>query len=224
MAHRITQPWSRSPAPGISVFIATIALLGFLSLTAAVLFFPAFQATDARLSDVLRNLSFPGLESAALVLTFLGSGLAMSVLTLAVMGFLLSRGRPAEAALLGATMVIGTVLGSVLKTVIERARPGFDLARIPVPESYSFPSGHALAAFLFFGVLAFLVFILAPSARVKLIGGLVCSLLVAGVAFSRVYLGVHYLGDVIASWMLGSALLVVAIAMYVGWATREQPR
>jgi len=207
--------------PGIAVVVVGVALACLLLLTAAVLFFPAFQSLDARISAALRAASLPGLDVFARSLTRLGDAWSMFALTLAGTGWLMMRRRRAEAVLLVATMALGTGAGALLKRLVERARPGLEIARIPVPESYSFPSGHALASFLFFGIAAFLFFIMARSARVKLLGWLACSLLALGVAFSRVYLGVHYVGDIIASWMLGSAFLVVTVAAYVWWVTRE---
>lgn len=222
MQPRDSHPWSRDPAPGIAVLVAGIALAGLVALTAGVLFFPAFQDLDARISDTLRGVDSSVLEALALSLSLLGSRWVMAALTVAGVLGLLVRGNRSSAALLAGTMVIGTAAGSVLKEVVERARPGLEVARIPVPETYSFPSGHALAAFLFFGIVAFLFFVLADSVRVKLWAWLVCSLLAFGVALSRVYLGVHYLGDIIASWMLGSVFLMVAVGGHVLWVTRKR--
>lgn len=215
-------PWSRDPTPGIAVLITGVALAGFLLLTAALIFFPAFQEVDARISGAMRGLGVPALEALARGFSFLGSGWVMVSLTVAGTLWLLLRGRRAEAALLAATMALGTIAGSVLKGVVERARPGLEVARIPIPESYSFPSGHALAAFLFFGIAAFLFFVLARSVPVKLWTLLACWFLAFGVAISRVYLGVHYLGDIIASWMLGCAFILAAIGIYVWWITRDR--
>ncbi|MBE0417301.1 MAG: phosphatase PAP2 family protein [Coriobacteriia bacterium] len=215
-------PWSRNPAPGIAVVITGIALAGLLALTAALLFFPAFQDIDARISEAMRGVGLPAAKALARAFSFLGSGWVMAALTVLGSFWLLVRGRRAEAVLLAATMVLGTMAGNTLKEVVERARPGLEVARIPIPESYSFPSGHALAAFLYFGIVAFLFFVLARSVPVKLWAWLGCSLLAFGVAISRVYLGVHYLGDIIASWMLGSAFLLVAVGVYVWWVTRKR--
>lgn len=222
MPPKSARPWSRDPTPGIAVAIAGIALAGFLLMTAAVLFFPAFQTVDARITGVMRDASAPATDALARSLTFLGDTWVMVALTVLGAGWLLIRGRRAEAFLLTAVMVIGPAAGALLKEVVERARPGLEFARIPVPESYSFPSGHALAAFLFFGVVAFLIFVMARTARLKLWGWFVCSALAFGVALSRVYLGVHYVGDIIASWMLGSAFLLAAVLAYVWWVTRER--
>lgn len=221
MRERSAQPWRRDPTPGVAVVATGIALAGFLVLTAAVLFLPAFQEIDERLSAGLRELATPGLDRFARWVTDIGSGVAMTALTAAVAIWLLFTGRRPEAVLLVAVMALGSAGGAALQDFIERARPGLDAARIPIPARYSFPSLHALASMLYFGVIAFLVFVMAPSVRVKLWGGLVCSLLALGVALSRVYLGVHFFGDIIASWMLGSAILTVAIACYIGWVTRR---
>ncbi len=214
------QPWSRDPTPGVAVLVASIAAIGFVLLTAAVLFFPAFQQIDARLSGFIRSIDIPGLESLALGLTFIGQGRVMAVLTVIVAIWLLFRSMRAEAVLLCATMALGTAAGSLLKEVVDRARPGFEYARVPVPDNYSFPSGHALAVFLFFGVFAFLSLLRARSVQVKFWAWFAFTVMALGVALSRVYLGVHYLGDIIASWMLGTAFLMLSFGAYVLWETR----
>ncbi len=207
--------------PGIAVAVTGIALTMLVMLTASILFFPAFQGFDARLSAAMRVVEFGPLEDSARLLTFVGDRWTMAILTALGVAWLFLRRMKAEAVLLGATMVIGTTAGSVLKELIERARPGIEFARIPVPESYSFPSGHALAAFLFFGIVAFIFFTRARTPRVKLGAWIACSLIALGVALSRVYLGVHFLGDIIASWMLGSAFLTAFVGAYIWWVTRE---
>jgi undecaprenyl-diphosphatase len=222
MPPKNARPWSRDPTPGIAVAIAGIALVGFLVLTTAVLFFPAFQTIDARITGVMRDVSAPSADALARSLTFLGDTWVMVALTVLGAAWLLIRGHRVEAVLLAAVMVIGPAVGALLKGFVERARPGLEVARIPVPESYSFPSGHALAAFLFFGIVAFLIFVMARTSRLKLWGWFVCSALAFGVALSRVYLGVHYVGDIIASWMLGSAFLLAAVLAYVWWVTRDR--
>ncbi|HET6498131.1 MAG TPA: phosphatase PAP2 family protein [Coriobacteriia bacterium] len=222
MQPRTGHHWVRDPKPGLVVAVTGIALAGFLLLTGAVLFFPAFHEVDARLSYAIRDeLRVEALDPFARGVTHIGSGVAMTVLTVIGSAVLLIAGRRAEALLLSATMIVGAALMSLLKLLVERPRPPIELARVTMPETYAFPSGHTLAAFLFFGVVGFLVFIMARSPRAKLWGWLACALLAIGVAFSRVYLGVHYVGDVIASWMLGSALITLAVAAYVGWVTRK---
>ena len=110
-------------------------------------------------------------------------------------------------AVLGAVL-LGSLLSTELKPMFERPRPplaalGIDAA-VPVPDSWSFPSGHALTTFA--GATA--VALLLPRMRVA-------ALTVAAlVAASRVYLGVHFVSDVVVGGLLGAlAGLLVALAL-----------
>jgi undecaprenyl-diphosphatase len=92
-----------------------------------------------------------------------------------------------------------SALNALIKGVVERSRPpaAIDLqALIGVPGSSSFPSGHAMTAFAAAGAIA----VLAPRLRVPALA------LAALVAFSRVYLGVHFWLDVLAGAALGLAI------------------
>jgi membrane-associated phospholipid phosphatase len=94
---------------------------------------------------------------------------------------------------------VASGLNAVLKALVDRSRPpdamGFD-ALVGVPGSPSFPSGHAMTAF----AVAAAVALLAPRLRWPVLG------LAAVIAFSRVYLGVHFWIDVLAGAALGIAI------------------
>lgn len=104
----------------------------------------------------------------------------------------------------------GMLLNVLLKHNYQRARPSFDTPLLTVP-SYSFPSGHALAATVFYGVLACYLWTRAESAPQRLAVALGALLMVALVAFSRLYLGVHYLTDVMAGVAEGLGWLAVCV-------------
>lgn len=104
----------------------------------------------------------------------------------------------------------GMLLNVLLKHSYQRARPSFDAPLLSLP-TYSFPSGHALAATVFYGVLACYLWTRARSAaqRVAVVVG--AALMVALVAFSRLYLGVHFLTDVAAGVAEGLGWLAVCV-------------
>jgi len=87
-----------------------------------------------------------------------------------------------------------------LKHVFHRARPE-PYFNVPLPSSYSFPSGHALAAACFYGMLASLVSARVRRRAAKVVIWIVCVAMVALIGVSRIYLGVHYPSDVIAGYM-----------------------
>ena len=111
-------------------------------------------------------------------------------------------------------------IGRVIQSLAHRARPE-GVALIPLPATYSFPSGHALVASLYFGVLTFIVLgeVSNPKLRYALVA--LFGFLAVAVGLSRVYLGVHFLGDVLAGWLLGGAIVVVAI---LGYFALSQPK
>jgi membrane-associated phospholipid phosphatase len=117
---------------------------------------------------------------------------------------------------LEATLVVAAGLSSllkfVLKAVVERPRPTPDLIRVLVLEQGNgFPSGHALFAAVFFGLLAYFAFTrLRRRGPWRLIPW--CFLvLILLVGASRVYLGVHWPSDVLGGYLVGTVILGILI-------------
>jgi undecaprenyl-diphosphatase len=148
-------------------------------------------------------------------LSLIGSfGIVWLLLALVISGF--SWSRPWLWTRVGAAIILAESVSGALKIAVERDRP--PLSR-PVPEplletpsTYSFPSGHATVAFACATLLALAV----PRLRWPLYA------LAALIAFSRVYVGVHYPGDVIAGAVLGIAL-ATALRMLAGALRRSGP-
>jgi undecaprenyl-diphosphatase len=92
----------------------------------------------------------------------------------------------------------GMLLNVLTKHAFGRARPSFSEPMLTLT-TYSFPSGHVAAATLFYGLLAAFVITQIEAWRWRVLVAQLAFLLVALVALSRVYLGVHYLSDVLAA-------------------------
>ena len=104
----------------------------------------------------------------------------------------------------------GMILNVLLKYTFQRARPIFDEPLVTLA-TYSFPSGHASGATLFYGFLAAYLVCALPRPGARAAVGVLALFMVALVALSRVYLGAHYLSDVLAGIAFGSAWLAVCI-------------
>ena len=97
------------------------------------------------------------------------------------------------------------LLNGALKEEFRRARPSF--ASAFTLSSWSFPSAHAMNSLVTYGFLAAWLIALRPSVRTPAIVTTV--VLVVAIGFARIYLGVHYLSDVLAGYSAGMVWLIV---------------
>jgi membrane-associated phospholipid phosphatase len=165
---------------------------------------------DAWLANSLHANLVPSATTFLSTVTALGSTAGLALVAATVAAYLVRRERGRDAALLVVTLVGAQLLTWILKAIFERPRPTFD-DPVATASWFSFPSGHALSAIAVYGALAFVLArrITSPRARSAVVGG--AALLVATIGFSRLYLGVHYLTDVLAGYSAGLALLLLAI-------------
>jgi membrane-associated phospholipid phosphatase len=105
----------------------------------------------------------------------------------------------------------GALLNIVIKHLIHRDRPIFE-DPIQTLTSYSFPSGHAMGSTLLYGMLAAIVIGHTRDRRLRALAIAVASSVVALICFSRMYLGVHYLSDVVAGFLAGLVWLGACLA------------
>ena len=162
---------------------------------------------------IVHEFFSPDMTKFMLAMTFLGSGgflLAVFAVTAAIW---LSRKKYGPAAWLTIAMSGSVILDVALKLSFHRARP------IPfvgmVPMTYSFPSGHALSSFCFYGVLAGLLCAQIENSVVRTCIWSACALLVLAIGISRIYLGVHYPTDVMAGYIAAAAWVsTLLLAVY----------
>lgn len=110
-------------------------------------------------------------------------------------------------------VVVSAILNLFIKIVVARARPvGFFESNLPLgyafPDGYSFPSGHAQTATVFYVVLGYLInknYI--KNKYIKILLWVGVSALCFSISFARIYLGVHFLSDVIAGLALAGILI-----------------
>ena len=104
----------------------------------------------------------------------------------------------------------GLLLNLLLKELFQRSRPGWGDAS-PGLNDYSFPSGHTMSGTLLYGFLCALFVLSIKSSWLRLCAVLTAITLIGVIAFSRVYLGAHYLSDVLAAMAAGAAWLAICL-------------
>jgi undecaprenyl-diphosphatase len=146
------------------------------------------------------------------VLSFIGSTPVWLALFTALVAWLLWRRLPRLALYVVVTVVGSSALNQVVKHAVHRARPV-----LPDPVAHanglSFPSGHAQAALVGSAVLL-LVFLPWLRGAWRAVAFAVGAILTVGIGFSRVALGVHYVSDVLAGYVLGAAWVIAMTAAF----------
>lgn len=158
----------------------------------------------------IHQYSSPALTRAAKAASFLGEqGLFIAlIISLPVLFYL--RWRKA-AAWLVITVAGSLLLNMALKDAFHRSRPDPFFGSDPM--SYSFPSGHAMVSFCFYGVLAGLLMDRIHSLASRIAIWLLAAFLVSAIGLSRIYLGVHYPTDVLAGYLAGAVWVTAMIAL-----------
>jgi undecaprenyl-diphosphatase len=167
-------------------------------------------ATDQRLSLWFSQHSVSVFTHAAWVVTSMGSGVCVATLSLGVAALLVWQKRWYRLVTLVLAVGGGSALNVGIKHLFQRERPVFEHPLV-VLHSYSFPSGHTMAATLFYGLMA--VFIMQSVRRWpwRVLTFVVAIFVIILVALSRMYLGAHYLSDVLGAMALGVMWLATCI-------------
>ena len=124
----------------------------------------------------------------------------------------------ADAALLPLVLGGAEILNVALKLSFHRARPEVGFVRL---DTYSFPSGHAMISAAAWGAFAYLAWGRVGRRWLVLATTFLAIVLIG---FSRLYLGVHYLSDVLAGIAAGAAWLGVSLAAHAIWGERFAER
>ena len=200
----------------VAWLLAGLFFAGFLSI-AEGLVEPFAVALDRAATALSSAVASPALTRVMWVVTLAGDTRVAIVTTLVVAILLAVWGHPRRAGSVVILMLTGTALSQIVKLLIERPRPAASLALIALPASPSFPSGHAMAGIVLAGTLALMLGASRAPRLVRAVGGV--AILAAGMVLglSRVYLGVHYFSDVLASWCLGATLVGLWAAAVLTW-------
>jgi undecaprenyl-diphosphatase len=164
--------------------------------------------------DLSDPLGPPWLEEAVRDFTALGGVAVLTLITLAVIGFLLVARSPRAAIAVAAAVSGGMLISSLLKLSFDRPRPDL-VPHGPIVYTSSFPSGHSMMAAAVYLTLGTMVARVLPDMRMR---AYVISVSIAVsilVGLSRVYLGVHWPTDVLAGWVLGASwALICGVLMW----------
>ena len=193
---------------GATTFL--VCLVGF-GLMAWLVSQPGIPPIDTATTAFLHGLASPTLDALMAAATFLGSSPVLAAVVGLAAVLLGIRRRRLEAAFIVIALVGSLVLNDMLKMLFQRPRPGFDWAAV-WPET-GFPSGHSMNSFVVYLAIALVIWRLGGR-RPGIVALVLAIVLIVSVGISRIYLGAHWLSDVIGGYLAGALWLLLLVAAW----------
>jgi membrane-associated phospholipid phosphatase len=187
----------------------------FAAIAAGVLTGGPLTRFDLWVTDALHAhaLGAPVLTEAVRVVGLPGSLAALALVSVVAAAALLMQRRWLALAAWLAAVLGGEALNLLLKDLFARPRPRFERPLV-VETSHSFPSGQALESLVVYGMLAYLAVLILRGTGKHVVFVVGAAVLVVLIGFGRIYLGAHYLSDVVGGFAAGGAWLGAVVA---GW-------
>ncbi len=164
---------------------------------------------DNKIYELLIKMLSPETTAVMIFISFLGSAITLIILIVAFLLLIKNKKYPKLIAL---NLIFVFILNRILKFIIARPRP--ERLRLVLEDGYSFPSGHSMVAFGFYGFLIYLIYKNFENKKIKYTLIVFLALLILLIGISRVYLGVHYVTDVIAGFIFAFLYLVVFVKYF----------
>jgi len=198
------------------LFILILLFICGFALSLTAYFFGIFHI-DLEVASALRGVKNPVLYAIMEGVSFLGDGWVPLILVLSVATACALKNKWVEAAFVVATLLTSGVAAGMLKMLVGRPRPpGFSLNPNDLFQSfneYSYPSGHVLFFVVFFGFVGYLAWKYLVGWK-RWITISICATLIVLIGPSRIYLGEHWVSDVIGSYIIGTFLLIILVLLY----------
>ncbi|MCY6370878.1 phosphatase PAP2 family protein [Clostridium ganghwense] len=200
--------------------VAVLAIIwtGFFIIKMGDSFQPAGGSLDNQTINMVKGIRSEMLNKIFVFITVSGDTVVVIILALIVIGTLYYRNKVLEAVVYALHMLITAGISQGSKYIARRPRPQgdwlVDITKYTHIGQYSFPSGHALIAMS--GALLVIYFILSmvKNKILSVISSIFIFAYAVLIGISRIYVGVHYLSDVIAAWAISAVWVVIVLVVY----------
>jgi membrane-associated phospholipid phosphatase len=200
----------RLRAFGLPLIAALLMLVGGLWVFGALAedLLEDDTANDQRLAEWLHGRATDPLTDLFRGITWLGNVPTLLAVTLLAVAVFWRRRERTDAVFVALAFVGAQVLSNGMKLGFRRERPFFS-DPLATESTYSFPSGHALVSLAVYGSVALVLAQRMPTRGKQVLVLATAAGLVLAIGFSRLYLGVHFLSDVLAGYSAGAAWLAL---------------
>ncbi len=199
----------------VGLAIALVMTVAFEQVYESVVERDDLASLDRPVLDLMVSWRGAGLDSVVTAFTNLGGTVGMPVLAVLAVALMTWRWRSRTPITLMLIAAAGSLaMTAIGKDLTGRIRPPQNLAVPPYETSPSFPSGHTLNATVVTGIVVYLVLHHLHSARARTAAIVAGVVFAATIGLSRVFLGHHWLTDVIGAWLLGLGWLAAVITAH----------
>lgn len=187
-----------------------IYFLALFLLVLAGLMFGWFIGVDNYINSAMAGVQKGLLTTFAKGLDIIFDTTVMIPVSIFLAVLLFVAGKKKTALIFGGIMIADGALIYIFKSLIERVRP---INALVSANDSAFPSGHTTTAVVFFGLLSYLLISRIKNRSLKILLNWICVLMVIFIAFSRLYLNVHWFSDVLAGLFLGLGVLFFGLGI-----------
>lgn len=199
---------------GLHLTAGALIMLGatwlFAVIAEDVVTAASLTVIDADFTAWLYARRTPTLTAVLMIVTNLHDTLGATILTMATFLLFLRRGYRPQALAMALSVFGGMLLNVALKNIFLRTRPHFENPILTLT-SYGFPSGHTMMATCFYGAIGAIAIANFKKLSWRIMAGLIASFMILLVGFSRIYLGAHYLSDVLGAMAEGLVWLAFCL-------------
>ncbi len=191
----------------IAIVVVPIVLFILLAIAIQSEFISGFE--NWTYSEIVEHMS-PTLTRVLKIITHLGDPISVIVICLILLA--LPHFRKTYSLLISINVILQVFINYSLKLLFARERP--DILQLVTEKSYSFPSGHAMINMGLYLMLSICIYKTVKSKKLKYV--FICILMIFPIiiGLTRVYLGVHYITDILAGWSLGIAITFVVYKIF----------
>ena len=200
--------------PGLTILFILFAgaIILFTYIMHGVLWTEEVKSDRQIFSFLAANMISPATTEFMKAVTYFASATFLKIAYAAVITIYLFRKDWKRAVEIGIIGLGGFLVNYLMKNSFHRPRP--DNPLIDKLHNFSFPSGHATSAFIFYGLLAYIIWKIEIPRAYRIIAAFILISFALLIGFSRVYLRVHYPSDVMAGFCIGFAWLVFTIFLF----------
>ncbi|RAS74277.1 hypothetical protein A4U60_24095 [Priestia endophytica] len=190
----------------LCLMILLFLMIGFTYETSFIV------GIDKEVASFASSFQSDAATTVFLFITNLGSWKFILFFTLILFGYSLYKGDKVLTLFVILSFIVPRTLNFMLKEFFARTRPQDQL--VPATH-FSFPSGHSMNSFVFFGFVAYVLITYCVSRKApQVVVVVLFSMLIGLIGFSRIYLGVHYFTDVTAGFLAGGVVLILLIKIH----------